>query len=226
MKAKFGVIVGFFYFFWFAGMANAYFSESFTYDTNTGSAALPWTENFQLQTFNTNLGTLTGITLTTTAQFTTEVDVYNALSSPHSFTNAFSAEPVTVTLPSSSGTVTLAPSGTTIVSGLSGTAAPGFNAFQGVQETFTQQTAISNFSLLQGSGTGYAAFTVFAADGPTGVYGGSGISGLYFGGQLANSVDAAVTVTYDFSSTPLPASRWLFGSGLAGLIGIRRKYLG
>jgi hypothetical protein len=33
-----------------------------------------------------------------------------------------------------------------------------------------------------------------------------------------------LTVTYDVTPTPIPAAAWLLGSGLLGLVGIRRKH--
>jgi hypothetical protein len=199
-----------------AGRAE-YVSLSYTYDTQTGNSALPWTENFQVPQFNTNLGTLTGITLTVNAQFTGEVDIYNTTGSAQPFANAYSIEPVTVTLPSTLGQISVTPQA---ASGISGTANVGFNAFPNAQATFSQYMPINNFSPFEGSGT--AVFTIAASGGPYGIFGGSSVPGVFFSGQIASSGDAAVTVTYDYASTPVPGAVWLFGSGLAGLFAIKR----
>jgi hypothetical protein len=40
------------------------------------------------------------------------------------------------------------------------------------------------------------------------------------------SSDVSVTVTYDYAAAPIPGAVWLFGPGLVGLIGFKRKCLG
>jgi len=51
----------------------------------------------------------------------------------------------------------------------------------------------------------------------------------YNGGNLAYtatySSDPTVTVTYDYTATPIPFAIRLFGSGLLGLLGLKRKHL-
>lgn len=44
-------------------------------------------------------------------------------------------------------------------------------------------------------------------------------------GSFMNTQDYAATanVTYDYTPTPIPAAAWLLGSGLLGLLGIKRK---
>lgn len=44
-------------------------------------------------------------------------------------------------------------------------------------------------------------------------------------GSFLNSQDfvTSATVTYDYTPTPIPAAAWLLGSGLMGLVGLRRK---
>jgi hypothetical protein len=68
-------------------------------------------------------------------------------------------------------------------------------------------------------------------DSNTAIY--SGISGdqvykyhcdFYVNGCVYSTVDGAYNSTQGaWSIVPLPASLWLFGSGLAGIIGITRK---
>jgi hypothetical protein len=57
-------------------------------------------------------------------------------------------------------------------------------------------------------------------------------TGSYFSLSLGGSMtDSAGPITVDtyfegpLSPTPIPGAAWLFGSGLAGLIGLKRKYL-
>jgi uncharacterized membrane protein YeaQ/YmgE (transglycosylase-associated protein family) len=42
--------------------------------------------------------------------------------------------------------------------------------------------------------------------------------------QFNTKADAGLTVTYTYSDVPVPAAVWLFGSGLVGLIGVRRRF--
>jgi hypothetical protein len=44
--------------------------------------------------------------------------------------------------------------------------------------------------------------------------------------QGGGAIDISVTDSNNSSATPIPGAVWLFGSGLAGLIGLKRKYLG
>jgi hypothetical protein len=38
-----------------------------------------------------------------------------------------------------------------------------------------------------------------------------------------NVITANAIITYDYTPTPIPAAAWLLGSGLLGLVGMRRK---
>jgi len=52
-------------------------------------------------------------------------------------------------------------------------------------------------------------------------------SGGFTGGNGSfintQNFNTAATVTYDYTPTPIPAAAWMFGSGLVGLVGIRRR---
>lgn len=56
------------------------------------------------------------------------------------------------------------------------------------------------------------------------------VAGLQTGGQpnpapfgLSTNILSNVMVTYDYTPVPIPAAVWLLGSGLAGLVGARRR---
>jgi hypothetical protein len=46
---------------------------------------------------------------------------------------------------------------------------------------------------------------------------------LAVGGDGLVNGDVEIAYTYDATPTPIPAAAWLFGSGLMGLSGLRRK---
>jgi hypothetical protein len=43
--------------------------------------------------------------------------------------------------------------------------------------------------------------------------------------QFDASIGGSLNITYDYTPTPVPGTFWLLTSGLAGLIGFKRKYL-
>lgn len=54
-------------------------------------------------------------------------------------------------------------------------------------------------------------------------YGTSSVNQLVFPGQIDTVSDYLVGANIDVTPTPVPAAAWLLGSGLLGLVGIRRK---
>ncbi len=77
--------------------------------------------------------------------------------------------------------------------------------------------ASNGLSYLNIWGNGPGSYTLFQLG-----YNTSTLSEIY--GPADNGTASITPLTA--SPTPIPAAAWLFGSGLAGLIGLKRKYLG
>lgn len=209
-----------------ADAATVSFSYSFA-----SSSAPSVTDNFGLQLFNPNLGTLTGVDITLSATITGQVSIQNFTGSAQNFTNASSSVPVTVTGPA--GTIitstasAFVASGTVATTGTASSPGPAIN-FLGVPATqsSTVHVAASNLSAYVGTGTTVGTFSVLQS---IGTFSGSASSfpfpnEVFFGGGATASGTVGVTYTYDVATTPLPAGLPLFAGGLAlvGLLGWRR----
>ena len=189
---------------------------SFSHTTSTG--AVPFTDNFTLQEFDTTLGTLTGITITLSDTATAEVDVFNSTSTAQGFTNATASIPLNLTGPASVSVNTTAVAGP-----IAGTANPGVNAFPGIPGTGSGSTnvASANFGSYEGVGTTFASFSVASS---TGNFSGTSVPGVFFGGSA--TVGAVTTITYTYTpstGTPEPSTMALLGSSLLGVGFIARK---
>jgi hypothetical protein len=200
-----------------AGSANAL---TISYSHNTPLSSVPFSDTFNLQLFDTNLGTLTGVTIDLVSNVTGQVDIFNNTGSAQSFTNASAIVPVTVTGPSSTSTTVNA-----TATQASGTAAVGTSSYAGL--TGTQSNSVNvlaaNFSAYQGVGTTFGSFTTFTTGGS---FSGSSVPGVFFSGSAV--ADGAVTVTYNYeTAAPVPeADTYAFmalGMGLVGLLARRRK---
>jgi hypothetical protein len=203
-----------------AGTARAG-TESFTAYTTSAYANLPINEMLMLQKFDTNLGTLTGVTFTVTNNVSGYISIYNSDSASHMFTDASAATTVTATGPGSTMAVT-----TSSVTLASGTAVAGINNYTpATMSSTTSPTTVvpmSDWGLYSGPGNFDATFS-FAASPAT--YGGTETNGsgdLYFGGKI--QAGGSITVTYTFLAVPEPASMGLLGIGMAGLLSFRRLF--
>ena len=192
------------------------------YSQTIPTAAVPYTYNFTLPTFDSTLGTLTGVTIDLSTSATAEVDVFNATGSSQSFTNAFANLPITVTGPDTSTASTTVSAGP-----LSGTANPGFNTFPGITGTGTGSTSVpsSGFALYQTPG---GAPANFAAAVSGGTYGGTAAPGVFFSGSATAGGTVKITYTYTVpnGSVPEPGSVVLLCAGGisgAGVLLRRRK---
>lgn len=203
-----------------AGQASA---AMVSYDYVITSQANPFTVNFTLNMFDTNLGTLTGINLYTMTDVTGNISIYNTTGSPQTFTNAFAAVPITVTPPSPASAVTTTATAN-VASGNVG-AGNGPYTFNGITASSFQNTAIApaNFSLFEVSGGGLVSFSASAG---AGTYGGTALPGVFFGGTSNAGGEVTIDYTYTPAPVPLPGAMLLFAPGLAGLAAIRRKFKG
>lgn len=175
-------------------------AATISYSHTIAPKTVNYSEDFFLSKFDTNLGTLTGITLSALVEGQTEIDIFNATSSNQSFQNATAVVPFSVTTPID----TLSASGS--VSVVDGTAVLGMNKFVGLPLNFFQSLEISaaNFDSYQGAGGGL--FSLMAS-GSRGQYSGTSVSNVFFGGSA--TVGSTVTIAYTYS-VPEPIT-WLGG---------------
>jgi hypothetical protein len=196
------------------GMATADVMESFSH--TTPDQTIPFTDTFQLPLFDTNLGTLTGVTLSLATHGTAEVDIINNNAGTEPFTGATASFMVTGTGPDGSSiplSLTAGP--------FDGTADPGTSAFPGLTTTGSGNSVIpsANFGTYEGPGFMTASFST-ATNG--GSYAGNANEGVFFGGSAV--VGGTLTVTYSYiAAVPEPASILLAGLGCVGLMVIIRR---
>lgn len=200
-----------------AGSANAL---TISYSHNTPLSSVPFSDTFNLQLFDTTLGSLTGITIDLVSNVTGQVDIFNGTGSAQSFTNASAIAPVTVTGPAATSTTVNA---TATVA--SGTAVVGNSSYAGLTGTQSNSVNIlaANFSAYEGVGTTFGSFTTSSTGGS---FSGSSVSGVYFSGSA--TADGTVTVTYNYmTAAPVPeADTYAFmalGLGLVGMLARRRQ---
>ena len=196
-----------------ASAANAAFIE---YNTALAPNPTPISTTFSVPLFNSSLGTLNNVSLSLVSNIVGRIDVFNNLSTPQTFTNAFATIPVTVTANTPDATSVTAVAITLLPSG---TATPGFpiSSFTGIASTASNSVHVLpfNFAAYTGLGGGSALFTAASAGGS---YGGTSVPGLFFGGSAV--ADGSFTIRYDYDAAPavpVPAAAWLLGSGLLSL---------
>lgn len=189
------------------------------------TAAPPYTVHFQLNGFDTSLGTLTDIELKLSTSTTATLDVFNTLATSQTFNGAYVSVPMKVTGPGgvsvqavddagpASGTVAAAQTylvgdppkaitsdGTKTIDGLTGSASG------------ATQVASADFGLYEGAtvSLSYSALT------QVGFYPGSAVRGVAFSGTAETGGAFDLVYTY---TTPIPeGSTWaMMGLGLAGL---------
>jgi hypothetical protein len=197
------------------------------------SAAIPtqsnqfasFSDHFNLTKFDTNLGTLTGVTLELNATGTASVDVIS-VGAGGAFTGAYTSFNFTLNGPDGSLVQVLLEAGpfsgtvaaSTSVTPVTHRIIPGSS----VAGTFTTSVSASNWVNYEGAGVQPLALI---ADLPNVVSRGSPAAGtalIFFGGFAAAGGTAEVIYTYDAAPTPEPATLTLFGSALLGLGAIRR----
>ncbi len=188
-----------------------------TYGTNVfTNVTAPANTSFQLPTFDTSLGTLTSVTISSTLTGSAVISIFNVTSSSQVFTNASASVPLTISTSAPSSLTTTATNSTA-----SGVAAPGQTNLPGLPITITgnENIASSNWGFFQSAGP--ASFTA-SADLGAGTYGGTSNPGVFFGGT--SNISADVSITYEY--TPIPEPMTILGSiGALGFMGsLNRRF--
>jgi|GEM_PF-1620124 len=198
------------------------YTNGLTNDQNIGLNLTAPVDSISLQQFNSSLGTLNSVTVNLSSDF----NYYTTL------TNSGSSTPITGTFTVYQQFQIVGP----------GQTLPMLNA--GSADNYTYKTTLSNIAngatatntanntnltsnnvtisgaaLANYIGTGNQSFDVYNTQ--TTYEGISG--GNYSTNGVDKSFDTTVQVTYDYTPTPIPAAAYLFGSGLLGLVGIRKK---
>lgn len=176
-----------------------------TYGTNVfTNVVAPASQTFQLPKFDTSLGTLTSVKITSTLTGSAILTIFNATGSPQNFTNASVSVPLTVstTAPSS-----LSITGTNTIP--VGIAPAGFTTVPGVpiNITNTENIASSSWGFFQGSGA--STFTG-TADLDHATFGATSVPNVFFSGT--SSLSADVSVTYEYTPTAIPEPMTILGS--------------
>jgi hypothetical protein len=207
-----------------AGTAQAG-TESFTAYTNPAYEKPSFTQTLELSKFNTNLGTLTGITFTVTNNVNGYISIYNSDTLSHTWTDATTSDTVTATGPGSSPATAVTTSTISMASGMAGAGVTNYTPATTSTTTSPSTTvAMSEWHLYQGSGNASVAFS-FVASPMTSMGTETGGSGdLYFGGKITAGGSITITYTYTPFAVPEPASMGLLGIGMAGLLSFRRLF--
>jgi len=203
----------------FAAADSVTVSSSFSYD----AAAQTSPQTLTLGSFNTALGTLTGISVEASGSVAAEVQLINFTSEAQAFTNADSSGPFAITGPDNDQLGTL----TASTGNISGTASAGpfvISTFSNPANTqsydWTATITPGDFGSYEGSNS--PQFTL--------AYGPYSSSASFTSGALGVGGDQVgnltLTITYDYNPAPIPGTLWLFAPGLAGLTGLKRKYRG
>ncbi|HEY0983629.1 choice-of-anchor E domain-containing protein [Schlesneria sp. T3-172] len=180
-----------------------------SYSATVSPQPTSFEEMVSLQKFDSSLGTLTGVTVSFSADVNVVVSVANFTGKSQGFTNAQAAVPFSVIAPdgsSVSGTATAFFGSGTVASGIGPYNFPGTPTHTTGQYT----VASSNWSDFIGTGVAYADFKFVGSEG---TFNGTAANGVYFGGNAIASGE--ITITYEYTSVPEPSTFALGATGLA-----------
>jgi hypothetical protein len=192
--------------------------------------------------FNSNLGTLTSVTLQLNMSGQANIIITNNTALPQLYTNASTYFPITVTGPPGSTTYISTPGLGGAISAVSGGGfvGPGVTLIPGTSENYTSgvvDVASGDWSSFEAPGDGPSPFDLvflggtftsgISAPGGVTVGGGGSLGGTSVG--VGSSATNTLTITYNYSATvpgmPEPGSWALFvaASVSASFAGIRRR---
>ena len=200
---------------------------TFTTDYATSSAprTVPFTLSVNLPTFDTGLGTLTGVQLTLTTNASVQEFVIN-LGTAATYSNAIGSSTVTVTDPNNAVTTAVAQT-----TGYTGTLGPGVLSgasstnpmFVATPTLIAASSTVAiptvDFSTYEGAGVGSVTFQVAATNGGSGSSTGSSTA---FGASSSSYGTLAVTYTYSPVPVPEPSSVALLGLGVGAIVTVGR----
>jgi hypothetical protein len=201
------------------GSANAgQVTQTFTNPTQS----TPFSVTFYASQFDLAGSDLTSVAINVTSDITGVVQVINISPAAQTFSNATSSVPVMLTGP---GGLSLNVTATT--SGQSGTIAaatpPGYTSetLPGNTVTASVGTTLYSPNLAPYIGSGVADLALTFSTGSGTFAGSSSANGSVFFGGTATA-DATVTLVYNYTTVPEPASVLLLGIGMAGFLVVRR----
>jgi len=179
-----------------------------SYDATFGSASAPlavgapaFPVDVELPEFNSDLGTLTGVSLTLTSTVGGSVSVINFTSSAQAFSNAFAQMTVDVTGPDGTA-VSISPSAV-VASGVAAAGPFVFSDFTPVSGTGSSTAAAANLSLYEAAGGGQLQLAIDSSG--VGTYGGSGVPGTVGFSGNANAY-GDLKVAYSYIAIPEPST--------------------
>jgi hypothetical protein len=204
------------------GSAYADYSISYTDQLSTTPASDLSTlvGTLSVYQFDPAMGMLKSVSLTFTNQFNYSVSGQNNDGAGRSFTYILggTAGPVETVVKNTPGTTML----DDVFAGYSHTWSPlnsGDTFSSGQLQSILTQNSLTAANLSSFVGTGNVSFSVYSVA-PT--------LASFTGGNMSYSTstftDPTVTVTYDYTTTPIPCTVWLLGSGLLGLAAYRNRF--
>ena len=187
-------------------------SISYSADLFT-NANTPTSGTAEFLKFNSALGTLTGVTISSTLSGTATLQTFNMTGTDQSFTNGSAS--FLVGLSSSLGGSSSKQASSGIVDGIANV---GTSSFSGNAVSTT--ISLTNLNIANYIGDGTSTFTATGNAG-VGSYSGSATAGVFFGGLASLSSKATVTYTYDVASTAaVPEPLTILGAATAVGFGV------
>jgi hypothetical protein len=176
--------------------------ETVDYGSATSPLAIGSSETLSLNQFDTDQGTLTGVSVELFSHDTVSSVIFSTSSQSLAYTGATATVPVTVTASDSMGALAgLTTSVTDAAGPFSGTTSgPGLN-IAGSLNTPLQTATINPASFpYQGAGPGQFSFTLSVAN-AVGAWSGNGGTSLFFGGNGSSYGDIQLCYTYTPANT-------------------------